>query len=118
MRLRLQGIDAPEICQPGGAGARATLQALMRGEPLLITVYTRDRYGRASATVQRQRDGQDVVAQMVQGGWAWSDTRGWRRGRHEPEEEEARYAERGIFAHGEPEHPADFRRRHEPCSRR
>ena len=61
-RLRLQGIDAPERCQPGGAPARAALQALVQGERLHVTVHARDRFGRRLASVRRQRDGLDVAA--------------------------------------------------------
>lgn len=114
-RLRLQGIDAPEICQRGGLQARAALQALVRGEPLRVTVHAHDRFGRAIASVERQRDGLDVAARMVSQGWAWSDAWGWRPGRYAREEADARGARRGVFAEPAPERPADFRRRHGPC---
>lgn len=114
-RLRLQGIDAPELCQPGGASARAALQALVRGERLRVTVHARDRFGRRLASVQRQRDGLDVAAGMVAQGWAWNDRQGWRRGRYAREEAQARAARRGVFAAADAQSPADFRRRHGPC---
>ena len=114
-RLRLQGIDAPERCQPGGAPARAALQALVQGERLHVTVHARDRFGRRLASVRRQRDGLDVAAGMVAQGWAWSDRQGWRRGRYWREEAQARAARRGVFATADAESPAEFRRRHGPC---
>jgi len=114
-RLRLQGIDAPELCQPGGAPARAALQALVQGERLHVTVHARDRFGRRLASVRRQRDGLDVAAGMVAQGWAWSDRQGWRRGRYWREEAQARAARRGVFATADAESPAEFRRRHGPC---
>ncbi len=114
-RLRLQGIDAPELCQPGGAPARAALQALVQGERLHVTVHARDRFGRRLASVLRQRDGLDVAAGMVAQGWAWNDRQGWRRSHYGREEAQARAARRGVFAAADAELPADFRRRHGPC---
>ena len=118
VRLRLDGIDAPEICQSQGAQARAALQALVRGERLRVTVHAHDRFGRAIAAVQRERDGLDVAAQLVTDGWAWTDSRGWRRGRYWREEAAARAARRGVFMVSVPQRPADFRRAHGPCERR
>ena len=115
VRLRIDGIDAPEICQAGGAPARAALLALVRGEPLRVSVRAHDRYGRAIASVRRERDGLDVAARMVQDGWAWSDSNGWRRGRYGREEDAARASRSGVFAASAPERPADFRRRHGAC---
>ena len=99
----------------GGAPARAALLALVRGEPLRVSVRAHDRYGRAIASVRRERDGLDVAARMVQDGWAWSDSNGWRRGRYGREEDAARASRSGVFAASAPERPADFRRRHGAC---
>ena len=99
----------------GGAPARAALLALVRGEPLRVSVRAHDRYGRAIASVRRERDGLDVAAWMVQDGWAWSDSNGWRRGRYGREEDAARASRSGVFAASAPERPADFRRRHGAC---
>ena len=41
-----RGIDAPESSQPFGQQAKAALISLVEGRPLLIHVYTIDRYGR------------------------------------------------------------------------
>lgn len=114
-RLRLQGIDAPEICQAGGLDARAALRLLVQGQTLRVTVQARDGFGRAIARVQRQRDGVDIAARMVTLGWAWSEGAGWRRGRYGREEAQARAARRGVFATADAESPAEFRRRHGPC---
>ena len=117
VRLRLEGIDAPEICQRHGPQARSALLALVQDEPLRVSVRAYDRFGRGIAAVQRQRDGMDVAAGMVERGWAWSDAHGWRRGRYESEEAAARAAGRGVFAAHAQERPAEFRRRHGPCER-
>lgn len=116
LRLRLDGIDAPEICQRSGAESRAAMQALALDQPVQVTVWAWDRYGRAVATVLRLSDQADVAAQLVSQGWAWSEGYRGRLGRYWREELAARGAERGVFAERWPETPTEFRRRHGPCA--
>lgn len=115
VRLRLDGIDAPEICQIGGRQARQALQALVLGQRVQVSVWARDRFGRAIVRLVRATDDADVAAHMVALGWAWADRFHDRPGRYGPQEAEARRAARGVFASGQAEQPADFRRRHGPC---
>lgn len=115
VKLRLDGIDAPEICQNGGAEARTALTELVRGQRLQVTVWAHDAYGRAIATVKRTSDELDVPRAMVRQGWAWSDTYHRVLGKFWREEADARHDHKGIFAQAWPELPADFRRRHGPC---
>ena len=117
VKLRLLGIDAPEICQNQGAQARAALQKLALNRPVRVTVRARDRYGRALATVERADDGLDVSQAMVAAGWAWVDRFGGHHAAYEPDEAAARRAQRGVFGQtAVPEPPTDFRRRHGPCA--
>ena len=51
VKLRLLGIDAPEICQDQGREARAALRQWALNRPVRVTVRARDQYGRALATV-------------------------------------------------------------------
>jgi endonuclease YncB( thermonuclease family) len=115
VRVRLEGIDAPELCQVFGSRARQAMQTKVSDERVRVSVRTHDVYGRAVARVVRVRDGADVARAMVREGWAWAD-----RFRNQPvqygrEEASARAARRGLFARSRPERPADFRRRHGPC---
>jgi micrococcal nuclease len=114
-RVRLDGIDAPEICQDSGREARAALQAMVLKRRVRVIGRAYDDYGRLIATLEQ--DGQDVAQRLVAGGWAWGH-----RYEHYPvtygaEEAAARQARRGLFAQATPELPADFRRRHGPCTR-
>ncbi len=112
-KLRLTGIDAPEICQHGGKAARDLLAQLALHRRVTVSVTYFDRYGRALATVRL--DGKDLAAQMVRAGYAW--TYGW-RGRPGPyaaEEAYARQARVGVFAAQRPESPRAFRKRHGSC---
>jgi endonuclease YncB( thermonuclease family) len=96
-KLRLDGVDAPEICQPGGEASRDA----------------QDDYGRGIARIVHQ--GEDVAAWMVETGQAWSYR--WRRslGPFAEEEGAAREHRRGLFKDSAPEVPRDFRQRHGPC---
>ena len=116
VRLRMDGIDAPEICQRFGPEARQALRALALHQSVRVTVRAYDGYGRAIASVVRLRDGVDVAARMVADGWARTDGFHGRRGRYESDEAQARHAGRGVFAEPDAESPAEFRRRHGPCA--
>ena len=76
LKIRLCGIDAPEIKQPLGIEARDYLQSLVElgnGELLLVPL-EKDRYGRTVAEVYVQ-DSDDTAInlnmQMVRDGYAW-----------------------------------------------
>lgn len=112
-KLRIDGIDAPEICQPGGEASRKALAAQALNRRIQVTVRRYDDYGRGLARLVL--DKKDLGAHMVSTGHAWSYR--WRksRGPYSAQEDSAREAGRGIFANGQPEPPRDFRKRHGPC---
>jgi micrococcal nuclease len=112
-KLRLQGIDAPEICQSGGVAARDALHALVMQRRLAVQVKYWDNYGRGLAYIEA--DGQDVAEAMVRQGQAWSYR--WRRslGPYAQQETQARQAALGLFSQLAPELPRDFRLRHGSC---
>ncbi len=112
-KLRLDGIDAPEICQPGGEAARALLAQRVLKRRVTVSIRRLDVYGRALARLRLA--GEDVGASMVRSGQAWSYR--WHRdsGPYAAEERLARQSRAGLFAAPHPELPRDFRRRHGPC---
>lgn len=69
-RVRLAGIDAPELSQPGGAAARSHLIRLIAGGAVRIEPLSTDRYGRMVARVHA-RSG-DLGRMMVRDGYALS----------------------------------------------
>lgn len=71
VRLRIYGIDAPELRQKFGKESRARLLALVQGKRVSIVRKNKDKYGRLVATVRIGR--KDVGREMVAGGWAWAD---------------------------------------------
>lgn len=112
-KLRLDGVDAPEICQPGGEASRDALARRVLNQVVEVRVRTQDDYGRGIARIVHQGD--DVAAWMVSSGQAWSYR--WRRspGPFAEEEAAARERRRGVFKDSAPEVPRDFRQRHGPC---
>ena len=115
VRLRLDGIDAPEICQHFGPEARRAMQDLALNQRVRVTVRAHDRYGRAIARVTRLGDGVDLSAWMVSAGWAWTDGFRGRPGKYQRQQDAAQRRRLGLFADQGPELPRDFRRRHGSC---
>ena len=109
-RLRLSGIDAPELAQscrlatmshPCGDEAKEHLERLIGGRTVRCEWDRLDKYGRALA---RCRIGAvDLAAAMARDGWAIA------YGAHEAEEAEARAHGRGLWS-GTFDWPEDFRR--------
>ena len=110
-RLRIEGIDAPELSQvckaadgaPYACGeeARRALIALVSGRGFECTGTRRDRYGRLLVVCKRGLD--DLGEILVRTGSAVAD------GRYLASETEARRAGEGIWR-GDFERPADWRR--------
>ena len=112
-KLRLQGLDAPEICQAGGDAARSALRALVLEKRVQVRVRYHDDYGRGLAQIQL--GSQDVAATLVRTGHAWSYRWRSKPGPYAAEEAHARQARLGLFATAQPESPRAFRKRHGPC---
>jgi endonuclease YncB( thermonuclease family) len=68
-RIRVWGLDAPEIDQPGGARATAALAGLISRQQLTCRQRDIDRYGRIVGQCFLP-DGRDVTAAMIASGTA------------------------------------------------
>jgi endonuclease YncB( thermonuclease family) len=111
-RLRLEGIDAPELgqkCLVGGRDvdcgreARNHLRALIGGADVACSGWQQDKYGRM--LVRCSARSVDLNAAMVRDGWAVAF------GDFDAEEREARAERRGLWQ-GEFQQPRDWRREH------
>ncbi len=111
-RIRLEGIDAPELGQNcGRAGgeyacgreARAALARLVAGRDVTCESRQNDRYGRALAVCAA--GGVELNRAMVDAGWAVA------YGGYRDAEDAARRARRGLWA-GDFERPQEWRRIH------
>jgi len=114
-KLRILGIDAPEICQAGGESSRKALIRLVLHQRVNVTVTRQDVYGRGLARVYLNN--QDLGALMVTSGQAWSY--GWQKssGPYAREQTQAQQLHLGLFAEGQAMNPKDFRKRHGGCHR-
>ena len=68
IKIRLYGIDAPELKQLFGQASKQALSGLVFGKKVTVKPDKKDRYGRTIARVEI--DGRDVSVQMVGTGMA------------------------------------------------
>ena len=100
MKLHLEGADAPEMSQPGGFEARATLAELALNEPVTVRLKNVvERLARVEA------DGADVSLALVRRGMAWHCPRYTRDRDLASAEAEARGKKRGLWAAARPTPP-------------
>lgn len=113
LAIRIQGIDAPEICQVYGEASRDALARRVLKRQVKVVTQAQDDYGRALAKVTL--DKADVAAWLVERGYAWSDRFRTNTGPYTDEEKQARRARRGLWKADGPEEPSEFRKRHGSC---
>ena len=114
VKVRLQGIDAPERCQAGGAQATAALKSRLLHQRVEVETVAKDTYHRTLGHVRLK--GEDIAAWMVSQGQAWSaHGRVGNLGPYGAQERQARAARRGIFAGDRAIEPRVFRKMHGPC---
>ncbi len=111
--FRLNGIDAPEICQPWGREAQAALEARVLRRRVLLHDTATDDYRRGVATLAL--DGEDIGAWMVAQGHAWNVTFRHHPGPYAAQQHAARVARRGLFAQTDALEPRRFRKAHGSC---
>jgi micrococcal nuclease len=110
-KIRLVGIDAPELKQKDGGKARNALNKLLKKDKqnIVVKTFKLDRYNRILAQVFVGEI--DVNLEMVKLGWAWLYEIDWKI---PPEYHEsfqtARQNKLGIFRRGDVIHPSEFRK--------
>lgn len=70
VKVRLDGIDAPEKKQAFGNKAKQYLSSMIWGTPVTVKVYKKDRYGRSIGKVSTSKF-KDVNLEMIKAGYAW-----------------------------------------------
>ena len=105
-RVRVEGIDCPELKQPYGKEAKRAVMALVIGSPVTMKTYGRSRDGALRADVFLG-NGRRLSQILLEEGLAWKvateDSHG------DDLEEGARYAKRGLWADHNPTPPWRFR---------
>ncbi len=114
IKIRIQGVDAPEICQAYGPQAQAALSQWVLHRTVSVQTSRRDVYGRWLARLWNDQ-GQDIAEQLVAGGYAWSYAYRRYESAYFAQQHEAQTGGRGLWAQGAVQEPRQFRRQHGPC---
>lgn len=110
VRIRLVGIDAPELDQPHGRDARAALARKLSGGVVRVEGDARDQHGRLLGTLHV--DDRDLNREMVADGWAWAFGGFIDDDDLVAAEAAARTSRRGLWADADPTSPGEWRRLH------
>jgi endonuclease YncB( thermonuclease family) len=109
-RVRVAGVDSPELGQSFGEQARQFTRNLLASQTVRIDHKGNDDYGYIVARVFLP-DGTDVSSALVRAGMAWC----WREGHVEERlkdlQERARSRREGLWSENRPEPPWVYRRR-------
>jgi endonuclease YncB( thermonuclease family) len=109
-RIRLWGIDCPEMKQPFGTRAKQFTGDLAFGQVVTVEVRDIDRYKRTVAEIILP-DGRNLNQELVRAGLAWWYQRYARRETVLRDlEHEARNAKRGLWSDPNPVAPWDWRK--------
>lgn len=110
LKVRLSGIDTPEIGQPFGNSAKQALSGLVFGKSVAVDSTGKDRYGRTLGTIfSANRD--NINEFLVRQGMAW-----WYEffapedSNLKEAQQEAMQAKRGLWADNKPIPPWEWRR--------
>jgi micrococcal nuclease len=113
LRIRIDGIDAPESCQIYGRQSATALKKLLLSKQVTITSKRFDDYGREVARVTIGNV--DVGSWMVENGHAWSYHYRFSNGPYSSEESVAERNKLGLFADASAVNPKIFRRVNGSC---
>lgn len=114
--IRIDGIDAPEICQAGGAESRDALKRQVLGKRVTVHGSSRDEYGRLLARIALNN--QDQGKWMVSQGFAWSYRDRNNAGPYVVQQRLAKAAGLGLFSRSQATlavYPREFRKQHGSC---
>ncbi|EAK0449098.1 thermonuclease family protein [Campylobacter upsaliensis] len=103
-RVRIYGIDAPELKQEFGSKSKAYLQQLVLNQNLTIFYKDKDRYDRIVARITLR--GEDVGRRLVSEGYAWAY---WTKN-YELEQIKAKEQKRGLWRAKNPKEPSKWRK--------
>ena len=108
LKVRLHGIDAPELGQPFGQASKRALSDLVFGKQVTLHTTGTDRYKRTLAHVTVGDI--EVDAQMIVTGQAWHYAKYDHTATLEAAERNARAARRGLWVDGKAVPPWEWRK--------
>lgn len=107
IKVRLFGIDAPELKQPYGKKSKQFLANLVAGEIVEVEENGKDRYKRTIGTIFL--NDKDINAQMVANGYAWAYRKFSKK--YAPQESRAKKQGLGLWRDKNPIPPWEWRKR-------
>ena len=107
IKIRLEGIDAPELKQAFGSRAKEHLSSLIMGKDVTLIVKGEDLYKRTLSKILL--DSQDVNLSMVRDGFAWNYSKYSKDKKFAEAEAEARTKKKGLWIDQNPVAPWDYR---------
>uniref|UniRef100_A0ACD5UX48 Uncharacterized protein n=1 Tax=Avena sativa TaxID=4498 RepID=A0ACD5UX48_AVESA len=107
-RIRMRGIDAPEMKMEHGVESRNELVKLIGGKCVTIHVYGTDQYGRYLGDIYC--DDIFIQEEMLKRGFAWYFRAGEERPQLARWEREAREARQGLWSSDNPQKPWEWKR--------
>jgi endonuclease YncB( thermonuclease family) len=114
-KVRLAGIDAPELGQPFGRRSKENLSQWAFNRSVIVDWSKKDRYGRIVGKLLV--DGNDVNLEQVKAGLAWwyrayaKEQSPEDRGDYEKAEKSAQDSRKGLWGDTSPVPPWEWRRR-------
>lgn len=109
IKVRLEGIDAPESSQSFGTKSKQALSKMVFGKSVTVKKTGEDRYGRTLGIIMV--GDVDANAKMIEDGWAWHYKKYNDEERLAKLESLARKAKRGLWADANPLAPWEYRAR-------
>ena len=107
IKIRLEGIDAPELKQAFGSRAKEHLSSLIMGKDVTLIVKGEDLYKRTLSKILL--GAQDVNLSMVRDGFAWHYSKYSKDKKFAEAEAEARIKKKGLWMDQNPVAPWDYR---------
>jgi micrococcal nuclease len=111
-KIRLYGIDTPEMKQSFGKEAKAYTASMVTGKNVNVESVTTDRYGRTIGIIHV--DGNSLSEEIVKSGYAWVYDRYCKKDmcdKWKLFEKEARQSKIGLWVQNEPVAPWEYRRK-------
>lgn len=108
VRIRINGIDAPESKQAYGQKSRQWLADKIFGKTVQLTNTSQDRYGRTVATVILKDE--DIGLSSILAGMAWHYSRFFESEQYAAAQREAQQERRGLWQDPNPINPYEYRK--------
>ena len=108
IKVRMHGVDAPELDQEFGRDAKSCLHEILQKEAFRIGTEYEDPYGRNVATVMSLK-GVDLNAELVRKGCAWAFRRYSKR--YLDDQKQAQDDRAGLWSRSNPQPPWKWRKR-------